>query len=303
MSRIRTMAAAAAAAASTGASALPIVVSQTVNLGQLLNGTSDVLHFDLSGTLSDRGLSAANIVGGSLVVYGISDASYGAGQAGSYSGYELTGSSAYAYQAYTGGGYSSCYYYSSWSGGRSCYYVPATYTPATETRNDLLRSRDITHLDNVADTMVTTLGGSQATGTVGTAAPILSDYTNRTLDNQTVAYNGYSRTINTYYSRERNVYEGRYGALEAMLDMDQEALRDVILDGIIDAQVSASTGQFRLLSATLSVDVLNPPPPPALQATVASGAAPANVPEPGALALAAAGLAAAAVATRRRRRA
>ena len=235
------------------------------------------------------------------MVYGISDASYGTGQAGNYSAYELTGSSSINYLAYTGGGYSSCYYYSSWSGGRSCYYVPASYTPATNTTNELLRSRDISFQDTVADTLNAVMGGSQASGTVGNGASINTDYTNRTLDDQTVSYNGYNRTTSTYYSRERNVYEGRYGRTETALDMDQTALRDIIIDGILDARVSASTGQFSLVSATLSVDVLNPPPPAVLQFTVASGAAPANVPEPGALALAAAGLAAAAAASRRRR--
>jgi hypothetical protein len=272
MTILKLSATALALGSAIAAQASPVLVSETITLGQVLNGNSGNFQFDVSAALASRGLTAGGALSGSLVVYGVSDASYNSVSAPVFGSYQTASYSSYI--AYYSG---SCYY--SWWGGSSCYYYPV-YGSQT----DMLRSGDVTHRDSVGDTMAVSAGGSQATDTVDQWVTWASGYSGWNYEGQ--GYNG-GNSYTTYYNRQRDVYEALQGSLEANLGLDALALGDLQSDGVLSFGVAASTGQFRLLSATLNVLVDD---------------APNRVPEPGTLALVAAAVVTGASFTRRRRK-
>ncbi|MDG0831339.1 PEP-CTERM sorting domain-containing protein [Roseateles saccharophilus] len=274
-----------AAGAAAGVSAAPVTVSQTLNLGQLLNGGGTGLHFDLGSTLSGQNLESQQVLSGSLQVYGVSDASYGSGvtQYGSYMLESQTNFTAF-YQ-YGGGGYFVCTSYSWWSGGCSGgYYVPAYYYPVQGTNRTFLRSDNVLYSDNTVDTMSVHAGNTTQTGSDSSVSNSATAYGPQVFAGQ--SGNGMYGT-DTYYDQSRNVYHSVSGALSVDMTLDSLALASFATAGTLDASVFAQTGQFRLDQAVLTLQVDDTP----------SG----RLPEPATLALtatAALGLAAA----RRRRR-
>jgi MYXO-CTERM domain-containing protein len=286
MDHTKIAAAVLALGAAAGTSASPITISQTIILGQLLNGTSTTVQFDLNATLASQGLNASNVQSGHLVVYGISDASYGAGAAQPYGGYELQSSNTYvAYYQYAGGNYFVCTSYSWWSGNcMSGYYVPAYYSPVYRTDRTYLRSGDILYTDSIADNMVVTAGTSSASDLADQLSSSLATYGAWNYEASNWNGNGYDRT----YDRARNSYQALSGPLTVDLGLDLVALADFGADGILSSFITASLGQFTVNSAMLTLQVDDAPP--------------TGVPEPDSLLLAGTALALATLVARRRRR-
>lgn len=237
------------------AQASPVLVTQTVNLGEVLNGGASNLQFDVGAALSQAGVSGANTLSGSLIVYGVSDASYGAAgmSAGAYQ--QIAYSNYIAY--YSGG----CYY-SSWGGGYCSYY------PVYGSTRQVGRDIDVIHRDAVADTMQVTAGGSQASDSADQTSSSATAFSGWNYENQS---GGLNNTV--YYNRQRDVYEAVYGDLSVNLDLDALALADLQQDSILSFNVAATAGQFRLLSATLNLQVeANRVPEPAGIALLATAA-------------------------------
>jgi hypothetical protein len=274
-----------AAGTAAGVSAAPVTVSQTLNLGQLLSGGSTALHFDLGSTLSSQNLESQQVLSGSLMVYGVSDASYGGGVT-QYGGYMLESQTSFtAFYQYGGGGYYVCTSYSWWSGGcNGGYYVPAYYYPVQGVNHTFLRSDDVVYTDNTVDTMSVHAGNTTQTGSDSTVTDSATAYGPWSLTGQ---FNNGQYGTDTYYDQSRNVYHAISGALSVDMSLDSLALSSFATSGILDASVSAPSGQFRLDQAVLTLQVDNTPP--------------GSLPEPATLALtatAALGL----VAARRRRK-
>jgi hypothetical protein len=272
MAILKLSATALAVGSALAAQAAPVLVSETITLGQVLNGGSGNFQFDVGAALASRGLEAGNALSGSLVVYGISDASYNSNSSPVFGAYQTASSSSYV--AYYSGG---CYY--SWWGGGSCYYYPV-YATAT----DMLRSGDVAHRDTVADTMSVHAGGSQGSDVADQLTSSTGAYGGWNYESQ--VNNGYNYT--RYYNRQRDVYEAIQGSLEVDLGLDALALGDLRNDGVLSFDVAATVGQFRLVSATLNLQVDDAPP--------------TGLPEPGTLGLVAAAALTGASFTRRRRK-
>lgn len=272
--------------AAAQAAAAPISVSQTVTLNNLMNSNTAVLGFDLNPFLVSNGVSADRVIGGSVVVHGFSEASYGAPQATPYSGYLNEGSSnRTVYGSYYSPGYSSC----SWWGG--CYYSPGytSYFSYAVTDSTMVRYRDIAHIDNVADTMTVSVGGASDTAVASEHSASANGYGNYQYVTNVCNYDYYGNCGNqTYYSRERDTYEAVFGALDATVLFDAAGLSDLTADGLVNVTMQA-LGQFHLDSITFQLDV-------------ADQVAPNAVPEPVSGLLLAGGAAALALARRRRKK-
>lgn len=263
-----------AAGTAAGVSAAPVTVSQTLNLGQLLSGGGTTLHFDLGSTLSSQNLESQQVISGSLLVYGVSDASYGTG-ATQYGSYMLESQTNFtAFYQYGGGGYFVCTSYSWWSG--NCtggYYVPAQYYPVQGTNRTFLRSNDVVYSDNTVDTMSVQAGGTTQTGSDSTVSDSATAYGPQVFAGQYA--NGQYGT-DTYYDQSRNVYHAISGALSVDLALDNLALSSFATSGVLDASVFAQAGQFRLDQAVLTLQVDDTPsgrlPEPATLALTATAA-------------------------------
>jgi len=270
--------------AATPALAVPVTISQSVSLGQLLSGSSADLQFNINSLLATQGFGAADVVSGGLVAYGVSDPNYGAATAQPYSAYSVTGYTSHtAYNSYYVSGYYSC---SSW--GWSCYYSPGytAYYAYSVTDTIQTRNRDILNQDAVADVMQVTSGGTTDTATANQTLHTVNPYNPATYDGTGGSYyTGYSYL----YSQERDVYDAIYGPLQVTQGFDLLALQDIWADGILNVNVGASVGQFLLQSIDLT-----------LQAEHAGQGT--NVPEPGTLSLLGAATVAAGAVSRRRRR-
>lgn len=273
------------------AHATPIVMSDTVTLGNLLNNQSTTIHYDASNLLAAQGLTSGDVLSGSLVIYGLSDISYQT-SADPYGAYFVSGSSqrnvsvpyTYYQQVYVQGtpyscgfwGYSTCYnsyaYYQQMTG----YYTMAV-TDYTETEQ-----RNIEHRDTV-DTMTASVGATSGSTQDSVVGSSTGAYTTPSLQYTSGGgyYSGYS-----YYSQERDVYNSVSGPLELSLVLDSTALQNLRDTGFIDITVNAG-GQFSLQSIGVSMD----------------GAVPdaKGVPEPASVVLSLTGMAAI-VATRRRKK-
>lgn len=272
--------------AASVAHAVPVQLSQTVSLGELLQNNSTSVQFDLTTLLLNGGFNPQDVQSGTLVVYGLSDPSYQT-TANPYGAYFVSSQSQrtvqYSYTYYSGG----CYY-SSWGGGY-CYYYPVTgYSSYYVVDQNLLRQRDISHVDNVADVMTVTAGGSSASDTADQVANSTGSYGNTNYEGSGGDYyNGYRY----YYNQQRDVYESISGPLSVSMELDGDALQDLGQDGLLGIGVSA-IGQLSLRSARLDIWAEAPP-----VVTVESRN---GVPEPGTLALGGAALGALALARRRR---
>jgi hypothetical protein len=270
MAMLKLSATALAVGSALAAQAAPVLVSETVNLGQVLNGATGQFHFDVSAALAQRGLSAGSALSGSLIVYGVSDASYGAAAPLGFGAYQNIGYSSYV--AYYSGG---CYY-SRWGGGYCWSY------PVYGSNTDMGRSQDVLHRDAVADTMAVSVGAVQGTDTVDQNSGGTGNYGGWSYEGQTGGYNN-----TRYYNRQRDVYEALHGDLNVEVGLDALALADLKDDSVLSFDVAAAVGQFRVLSATLNLQVDD---------------APTGLPEPGSLALLATAAVTGAAFTRRRRK-
>ncbi len=283
------LALAVAVVAPAPAQAGVIDISETISLSDLLSGNSTNLHFDLASLLTSAGVSDADVLSGTLVVYGTSDLSYGAANPQPYGGYNLTGYSSHSYTyPYT---YSYSYSYSCGSWGWStCYGTGYATAYATGYATDYIytRSRDVVFTD-VTDTMTLTAGTDAASGSDSLT---LHDVGNYLAPNYEYQSGGGSSPISYYYNQERDVYNATYGPLAASLTLDATALGELQGGGLLDASVAATAGQFKLMSAQLTV-----------QANTHPSAQPStSVPEPNTLALFGAAAAAGVVVRRRRNR-
>jgi hypothetical protein len=270
--------------ASAAAVATPVSVSETISLSQLLSGNSTNLTFDLNPHLATAGQGLGGIQSGDLVVYGYSDAQYNTTQYDAYGGYETTGiAGTHSYWVpYTYSYYVSCSWWS-WSCNHTAYATG--YYEVRVTDYNQLATRDVEHIDSVADTMVVAAGTSTASGSASTYSTAGGSYgpwnpVGRAGDNT----NGYLYR----YNRDHDVYEAIAGDLQATLHLDTAALADLNKDGILAPSVTASLGSFHLTSATLTV----------LSEVVERS----EVPEPATLGLFAVAAAGATVARRRRKK-
>lgn len=272
-----TLLAAALGVASVSASAVPVTVSQTISLNDLLSGNSTGLQFNVNSLLSSQGLTSGDALSGTLVVYGLSDINYAGATPTPYSGYDTqyAGSHTAAYY-YWVSGYSNC---NSWSW--SCYYSPG-YTGvgyySVPDYNEI-RTRDIQHIDSVADVMSVTVGATTVSDTADQHYSATGGYGSYNYEGSS---GGGNNSQYTYYNRERDTYEATYGDLNTSMTLDATAMADLTADGIISAFASAPVGQYRLLSAELTVT--------------------AEAPEPASLGLLGLGLAGIGMARRRRRK-
>jgi len=255
MTILKLSATALALGSAIAAQGSPVLVSQTVNLGQVLNGGASNFQFDVSAALAQAGVSGGNTLSGSLIVYGVSDAAYGSTSMTSGSYQQLSYSSYIAYY------YGGCYY-SSWGGGYCSYY------PVYGSTNQVGRDVDMVHRDTVADTMRVTAGGTQASDTADQTSSSATGFGGWSYEGQT---GGLNNTI--YYNRQRDVYEAVYGDLSVNVGLDSTALADLNQDSVLGFNVAATAGQFRVLSATLNLQVeANSVPEPAGIALLATAA-------------------------------
>ena len=286
---------AAGAIASVPATAGPVTVSHAVTLNTLMQGNSSTLDFNLNAFLASEGFNATEVVGGSVSVFGFSEASYGAAQYGSdYNTSSYASGSHTGYYAYYVQGYQSC----GWWGG--CYYSGGYTAWAAYSITDYTQrsDRDIRHVDAVADQMTLTVGSSSSTATANTTSSSAGPFGGDIYDGNTASncYNGNCSYTNVYH-RERDVYSAIYGNLQTSLVLDAGALADLSSDGILGLGFGAPVGQFRLNAVSFDLVVQHQ----AAQAQNKLQAA--EVPEPQGLPLTALALAAALAAGRYRWRA
>lgn len=267
--------AAAVSAATLAGSAHAGIVTSTITLDQLLNGSgSHAGSFALSPLLADNGLSGGTINSALISAYGFSDTQinqtvqtgYGERYTGGYATNVVIG-----YYGYSCG---------SWWSSRTCYapyYGYAQY-------NNVDATTYLENRDTVADAMVLTSGSGSAADTVehsrsGSSTAYQGSY-NR--GNGTYGYDA----VNRYNSTLTDAFSG---ALFAELALGANDLLALAQSGQFDYMLRATNGNFHLqgLSITLDVD------PAAIAAAV---------PEPGSALLMLGGLAGLAAAARRRRR-
>ena len=280
----------AGAIASVPAVAGPVSVSHSVSLNTLMQGSGSTLNFDLNNFLSSQGYTASEVVGGSVSVFGFSEASYGSPQYGNdYNTTTYMSGSHNAWYSYYVQGYQYCGW---WSG---CYYSGGYTAWASYSVYDYnqVSDRDVIHNDNVADQMRVVVGGTVATDTAATHSNSTGSFGSYLYDSTTgTGCWGDQCSHTTVYHRERDVYTAVYGALDVTETLDLTALLDLKTDGVLGLGISAPVGKFSLNAVSFDLLVQH-------EFAQALKAVPANaVPEPPNLALTLLALAAAAVAGR-----
>jgi hypothetical protein len=233
--------------ASATAAAVPVTVTDTISLSQLLSGNSTNITFNINSQLAAAGQGLGDVLSGDLVVFGYSDAQYTT-QAGPYGGYATTGVEGYHWvsQPYTYSYYVDCPSWS-WSCSNTAYATGYHYVNVTD--YNAVRTRDIDHIDSVADTMVVAAGTASASGSASTHTSG-STYGNPQF---TGVSGGYTTSSYYLYNRDHDVYDAIAGDLQATLHLDAVALADLNNDGILAPSVTAALGSFHLTSATLTV--------------------------------------------------
>jgi hypothetical protein len=270
--------------ATATAAAVPVTVTDTISLSQLLSGNSTNITFNVNSQLAAAGQGLGDILSGDLVVFGYSDAQYNTTQADPYGGYVTSSVAGYhSYSVpYTYSYYVSCSYWS-WSCNHTA-YATGYYQVGVTDYNEVA-TRNVEHIDSVADTMTVAAGTSTASGSATTHTTSSGGYGPQTFVGTTGDnYNGY----NYLYNRDHDVYDAIAGDLQATLHLDAVALADLNNDGILAPSVTAALGSFHLTSATLTV----------LSEVVDRS----EVPEPATLGLFAVAAAGATVARRRRKK-
>lgn len=283
--------AAAGAIASLPAEAEPVTLSHSVALNTLLQqGQSSSLSFDIGSFLSGQGFTPAEVIGGTVSVFGFSEASYGQAQAAPYGDYNVqtqANGGHTAWYSYYVSGYRSC-------GTWSCYYSPGYTGWAAYYVQDYMRlaDRDILHTDAVADSMQLTVGNSSASDTADSHSASAGNFGAYIYDGTDYAGCQSCNQISQYH-RERNVYSAVYGELNASLALDAAGLLDLQDDGLLQVGLAAPLGQFTI--NRISFDLLAQRLAPVQSADIGGGG---SVPEPAGLALTALALAAALAAGR-----
>lgn len=269
--------------ASATAAAVPVTVTDTISLSQLLSGNSTNITFNLNSQLAAAGQGLGDILSGDLVVFGYSDAQYNTTQADPYGDYVTTGVAGYhSYTvAYTYSYYVSCPMWS-WSCSHTAYAT--NYYQVGVTDYNALATREVRHIDSVADTMAVTAGTTTASGSATTSMSSSGVGPQQYVGTSGDYYNGY----HYLYNRDHDLYEAIAGDLQATLHLDAVALEDLNKDGILAPSVTASLGSFHLTSATLTV--------------LSEAVDRSEVPEPATLGLFAVAAAGATVARRRRKK-
>ncbi|GEM_PF-6862996 len=278
----------------TLAHATPVTMSETVTLNDLLTNQSTTIHYDASNLLAGQGLTRNDAQSATLIVYGLSDASYQT-SADPYGAYFQTGSHTRAVQdgyTYWQQGVYTSYYSCGWLGHSTCsnnyvYYYPVNVSWTDYfTDTTYMEQRNIEHRDT-QDKMTVSVGNTTASAVDSVVAHSEGAYSAPQYQGGT----GYQYGNNsTYYSQERDVYDSVTGSLQVSLALDALALQSLIDadTGYLDINVSA-LGHFTLQSLGVSM----------------TGEAPArsnsDVPEPASIVLSLTGMAAFA-ATRRRKK-
>ena len=238
------------------AAASPVSLSHSYSLDTLIQGTSTSMVFDLTSYLFNQGFAPADVVGGSVSVFGFSDAVYGAPQAGpnfntrtlaigtrvlSYS-YEVAPTIYCSYPAgcYVHGGYTA-----SWSD------VFVDYSQTSD--------REIRFTDTVADQMQVNIGASLSTGVVSLLPANVGNFGSYQADGLRTSdcvNNGCNQTF--LYSRERDVYSALAGALGVTQTLDTLALLGLRSSGTVDIDFAAPVGQFRLNQVSFDLTLRQP---------------------------------------------
>jgi hypothetical protein len=234
---------AAGAVASLPAAATPVTITHSVTLNTLMQGSgSSTLQFDLNSFLSSEGYNPTEVIGGTVSVFGFSEASYAAPQYG----YANTTSSNYAgshlaYYSYYVSGYS---YSCGWGGWSTCYSSGYTATGAYYVADyNVYSERDVLHTDAVADQMRVTTGNTVSTATASGLSSSTGPYGGYAY---TGSYGGGTSSIYYYYNRDRDVYSAVYGNLALTQALDSTALIDLSGDGSLGMSFGAPLGQYRL---------------------------------------------------------
>jgi hypothetical protein len=260
--------AAAVSAATLATSAQAGIINTSISLNDLLNGsTSYSGSFAINPLLAANGLSGGTINSARISAYGYSDIQSSFQQTGYYENvYSSVGQNvaigSYSYSC----GWSTCY------GTRYGYALYRSLDAVSQ-----YQSRD-----DVIDTMRLSSGAGSANGSDSWSG---SQYQN---------YNGSGSRSNGTYGYDMVYYSSQYtnsyysGALEAGFSLSAQDVLALAQSGQFDYLVSAVSGNFRLNSVAITLDV--------------SEAVAAAVPEPATAALGLAGLAALAAAARARRR-
>ena len=273
----------------TIAQAAPITMSDTVTLSTLLTNQSTTIHYDATNLLAGQGLTRNDVQAATLVVYGLSDASY-ATSADPYGAYFQTGTGYHTYYVpytYYAQGYYTSSYSCGWLGRSTCYQQNSYYYPVTgyysvgASDYTFMEQRNIEHRDT-QDTMTVSVGNTSASAVdsvVGHSQGAYSfpQYQNRYYDSGDNSY--------TYYSQERDVYDSVTGPLLASLSLSALNLQTLRTSGFIDIDVSA-LGHFTLQSLGISMT---------------GEASSSAVPEPATLALSLTGILALAASRRRKK--
>ncbi|MDO9286786.1 MAG: hypothetical protein Q7U26_17995, partial [Aquabacterium sp.] len=251
--------AAVGAIASAPAQAGPVTLTHSVALNSLLQaGASTNLSFDIGSFLANEGFATSEVLGGTVSVFGFSEASYGPVQNNPQSGYNVQttpdgGHLAY-YTYYVYGGYRCGWSYCSYSYPTTGSYYVQDYRQTSD--------RDLLHVDAVADQMQVTIGNTSATDTASTqsssagnfGAYIYDGTLNGACPNGTCSYT-------TRYHRERDVYSAVYGDLSVSVGLDAAALLDLDDDGLLQLGLTAPVGHFNVNAVSFDLLVQRTAPP------------------------------------------
>lgn len=260
------------------AGAVPVTMSQRINLGNALNAGQSVsggfdissLLFDINGAPVTLDLSSAR-----LTAFAYSDAAMSFSQ--SNSGNYQVGSSAFYYSIPQQGVYYYTYSYDcgSWWSSRTCYaqaaYYYTYYVQQQGYVAHMQNDRTTTGADSVVDQGAIAVGDQTAADSVA--------YTQSGLGVQGYAggyYQQYSQSYAESYQTRLLYQENQAaGALDFVMDLNEANLVDLEADGLLNFALSMLVG--RSTFNWIQLDIIGE--------QVAIVEEPTDVPEPGAIAL------------------